>query len=595
MSILNEVLSGAHEDYSAGRRLESLPAETIGESAEIIAVYHAGDSMRLWQSCYRPAEEVHAEHVWILAGEKSVHLRAEGAGGICVSGKDRSVECGGPVSLREFRGYPDEDVLGNHFGAEIGNFSLTKTLAAFYWHTLIPCVIEGKNEDYPDGYVLSTLAQSVYAGTYPDVDHEFQIKGRIACGDQFDLQLIRRMIELQLKLMEEDPVKLWRDPCALQPNGNREYHVRRNSGDGKTNADMFLITGNVEVLESVWLLTARTGDLGWLGRQIEKLEGAASLTELCMDPMGRLWSDVFYEDQIIKDGMECMSACLAAHSFHLLAELENELGRIEKAQKYSGLEKTLAEMLRRPVPYGFWDEKNRHFIDWLDRDGAVHDHLHLLANCLPVVFHYCSSEQEECCRKLIQQEFDEFQRFPTFLSPRVGDYTPSEIGVPYDLCAAGRYWCWDAAYWAALGRPDVIVSQLEKVAGQAEADHYEMGERYDMNYIYYQDDKNWHGAERYYEYPCVFWWVTVRELGGIRPSLHHDLQWVPQKTGGLTIELQSWNVRCHTEKDQLSVRNLSDSRELDVEIDPSHFCAGGKTVTLRLRPGEEKILTEKDF
>ena len=53
------------------------------------------------------------------------------------------------------------------------------------------------------------------------------------------------MIELQFKLMVEDPEKLWRDPCAIQPDGTREYHVRRNSIDAKTNAEMFLVTGNI--------------------------------------------------------------------------------------------------------------------------------------------------------------------------------------------------------------------------------------------------------------------------------------------------------------------------------------------------------------
>lgn len=597
MNILKSIVYGTADDLAEGKRLSCLPAETIGEEAQIIAVYDSGDGLRLWQSCYgrQGRDSIQALHVWILAEGCTVHLQAEGAGRIPVFCDTRSIASDGPVTLRKYKGYPDADVLGNRFQVSAGNFSLTRTLAAFYWHTLIPCVIEGKDAHYPDGYVLSTLAQSVYAGTYPDVDHEFQIKGRTAVGDAFDLQLIRRMIELQLKLMEEDPIRLWRNPCALQPNGNREYHVRRSSGDGKTNADMFLISGNVEVLESTWLLTARTKDFTWLAGQIEKLEGAASLTELCMDPAGRLWSDVFYEDQIIKDGMECMSACLAAHGFHLLAELEQELGRDEKADHYFSLEKKLADMLRKPVPYGFWDVKEQHFIDWLDRDGVVHDHLHLLASCLPVLFHYCSGEQEAACRELIQREFQEFQRFPTFLSARTGDYTPSEIGVPYDLCAAGRYWCWDAAYWASLGRADVLISQLQKVAEQAELDRYEMGERYDMNYLYYRDEKNWHGAERYYEYPCVFWWVAVHELGGIHPSLHHDLTWVPQNMAGITIELRSWKIRCHTEEDRLVIQNLSDREELDVETDPRHFWKEGHSITVKLQPGQEKILTKRDF
>lgn len=118
------------------------------------------------------------------------------------------------------------------------------------------------------------------------------------------------------------------------PIGAREYHVRRNSSDNRTNADMFLISGNVEVLESAWLLTAMTKDTDWLAQHIRQLEGAASLTEHCIDQYGRLWSDVFYEDQIIEDGTECLSACLAANGFAKLAHLEKLLGRHEQAAHY---------------------------------------------------------------------------------------------------------------------------------------------------------------------------------------------------------------------------------------------------------------------
>lgn len=137
--------------------------------------------------------------------------------------------------------------------------------------------------DYPvgDGYVVSTLQREVYAGTYPDVDHEFQIKGRIAAGDRFDQGLVKRMLNLQLKLMREDPEGLYRDSCALQPGGVREYHVRRSSMDGETNAVMFLVTGNIEVIESAWLYVAASGDFEWLK---ENREGAGK----CAVPGDRL-------------------------------------------------------------------------------------------------------------------------------------------------------------------------------------------------------------------------------------------------------------------------------------------------------------------
>ncbi len=252
-----------------------------------------------------------------------------------------------------------------------GGELLADAAAGFYWGTMLPSVIERTTAaDYPDplGYVRSTMA-GMYAGTYPDVDHEFQIKGRMAWGSPLDLNVVRRMIELQLRLMREDPAGLWRDPCAVQPDGDREYHVRRGSMDRTENAVMFLVTGNIEVLESIWLYVARTKDLEWLGRHISDIEGAASGIEGYIDPLGRLWGDVYYEDQVIKDGRETMAQALAVRSFDLLAQLEDLLGRGAAAMRYREVRDGLSASLSQPLPGGWWDPEAGRFVDWVDRSG----------------------------------------------------------------------------------------------------------------------------------------------------------------------------------------------------------------------------------
>lgn len=489
------------------------------------------------------------------------------------------VECDGPIGVRfsdgsaevlldapaarliEHRALPHADVKGNEFVLDFaGGDLLADALAGFYWRTMLPCVVERTRASAladSGGYVLSTLA-STYAGTYPDVDHEFQIKGRIAWGDALDLAVVRRMIELQLRLMREDPEQLWRDPCAVQPSGEREYHVRRSSLDGSANATMFLVTGNVEVIESAWLYVARTNDLGWLRDHIADLEGAASFVESCVDGLGRLWSDVYYEDQVIKDGRETMAAALALRSFDLLASLEDLLGR---DHTYRELRDRLAAALVAPLPLGHWDPVEQRFVDWVDRSGRPHDHMHLLANILPVLVGAASLEQAAGVEAMVAREFDEFQRFPTFLSARIADYTDDEIGDggPYDLCAAGRYWCWDAAYWSSLGASAVLRDQLDRVARQGAADGYVMGERYDMQHVYYVDDKVWHGAAHYYEYPCVFSWVLITEYLGVRPTLEADLLIAPRVTGSVTLRQDAYRLRYAADDQGLTVTNLADT------------------------------------
>lgn len=498
----------------------------------------------------------------------------------------------GKIETEEFSGVPHCNILGERINLDFQNGrEFEEAVFQFYWKTLIPSIIERTQAmDYPvkDGYVVSTLQQEVYAGTYPDVDHEFQIKGRIGMLDKFDLEVVRRMLELQIKLMKEDPEQAWRNPCALQPGGHREYHVRRSSMDGSANAEMFLLTGNIEIIESVWFYLAATKDWEWLKKHKEELENVLSLVESCIDSQGRLWSDVYYEDQVIKDGRECIAAAFAAQSMAYMAALEKIAGDEDKEKKYLELAKKLSQALVKDSPEGFWDKNKGRFTDWVDRNSVVHDHIHLLANELPILFEFADREQKEAVEKLIEVNFNEFQRFPSFVSARIQDYTDDEIGDggPYDLCAAGRYWCWDFAYWAKRQRADILEEQLLKVCEQAKLDTYLMSERYDMNYVYYINDKNWHGAERYYEYPCVFIWNLLHMYLGVKPDIKYDLRIEPllRREGRVRFDGERQKVEYYIKDNHLSVKNLAD-RERSILV-----CWNGSEKVFCLKANETGVL-----
>ncbi|WP_199806845.1 MULTISPECIES: hypothetical protein [unclassified Streptomyces] len=545
-----------------------------------------------------PVELLGSGACWLLpadpdAAEPAWHLLADGPIGLRVDGDGRTVTVHAPsATLVAHRARPHADVDGAEFTLDLpGAQALADALAGFYWGTVLPCVVErttAAGYPDPDGYVISTLADT-YVGTYPDVDHEFQIKARLAWGSRTDQDVVRRMIDLQLRLMREDPQQLWRDPCAVQPDGDREYHVRRASADGSRNAVMFLVTGNVEVLESAWLYYARTKDADWLRDRVEDLEGAASCVVGCVDPLGRLWSDVYYEDQVIKDGRETMAASLAAHSFLLLADLEDVLGRAEQARLYRELAGRLGEAVRAPLPAGYWDGGSRRFVDWVDRSGRVHDHVHLLANVLPAMFGQADAVQTAHVLALVDGELEEFQRFPTFLAARVADYTDDEIGDggPYDLCAAGRYWCWDAAFWSWRRDGAMLRRQLDTVAAQGARDGYVMGERYDMDHVHYVDGSDWHGAAHYYEYPCVFAWVLFAEYLGVRASLTADLRLAPRVVGRGTVTLgqRAYQLTYRIDEDGFELVNTAGhARTFEVDLSgvggtgSSGVAAGGAPV-----------------
>jgi hypothetical protein len=490
-----------------------------------------------------------------------------------------------------------------------GGDAYAGVLAAFYWDTILPCVVERTRAvsfPDPDGYVLSTLAPDSYPGTYPDVDHEFQIKGRLAMGNRVDDDICRRMIELQLRLMREDPEGLWRNPCSVQPDGRREYHVRRGSRSGEANAVMFLVTGNVEVLEAAWLYVAATKDLDWLAERITDLEGAASLIEDWTDRYGRLWSDVYFEDSVVQDGRVCDAQAFAAHALHLLSDLETLADRPQRQAHYARMGRRLADTLVQPLPRGYWDADRERFANWVDRHGEVHDHVHLLSNVLPLVFGYASDEQRTAVLGLVDEHQNEFQRFPSFVAARIGDYTDDEISSPYDLCATGRVWCWDAAFHAWRRDGARLRRQLDQVVAQAARQGFVMGERYDMDHVFYVDGIDWHGAAHYYEYPCVYAWVLVHEYMGIQPSIAADLRIDPRldQPGRVALESDRWAVAYTFEDDAFVLENLAARpRTMDIDLRALYPGAGGFLVghesdsrprddrlLLAVEPGSRKII-----
>ena len=511
----------------------------------------------LWVLPLDPASRDHSWYLKLEGGDLSVKKTEAG---LTVTLHAKSVV----LSKSEAR--PHSDPFGHRFSLEIaGGVDFENALAAFYWGTILPSVVEktvAANFPYHNGYVLSTLNASAYAGTYPAVDHEFQIRGRLAIGSQVDLDVVRRMIELQFKLMNDDPESLYRMPTSVQPDGRREYHVRRNSMDRRQNAAMFPLTGDIEVIDESWRYYESRKDLAWLLANIRNLEHAAGLILSNTDQYGRVWSDVYYEDQVIKDGRVTQAQAFAAHALALLAHIENLLGRREEEVRFGREAKKMADVLIAPLPVGYWDRGNARFIDWVDRDGKSHDHIHLLANELPVVFEYATLEQAAQVRRLIEMHAEEFERFPSFVAAKIADYDKSEIGSggPYDLCAAGRYWYWDAAFRESQKQNLVLQEQLKTVAAEGAKDSYFMSERYDMDYVYYVDGKDAHGADKYYEYPNVFAAVLIEKLLGLTVTADTDLSIAPHLTsyGSVAFEIPEYAVRYTYSHDGFALTNLSD-------------------------------------
>lgn len=507
--------------------------------------------------------------VWLLpaaeGADESLLVRVPGECVVQCDGQAAVVR-GRELEVERHPRYPECDALGHAYTLTIPQGAeFAAALAAFYWGTMVPCVVERTVAlGFPeaDGFVFSSPATDRFAGTYPSCDDEFQIKGRIAFGNALDLAIVRRMIELTLRVLPGNPDGSWGCPCAVLPSGECEYYWSRATLDGTERAQMYRLSGNAEVLEAAWLYYAATKDRDWLAGCIEDLEGATRQIERFTDAQGWLDAAAFYEDAIIKNGYSTESAALVAHALQLLAELETVLGRTAAATRFGALAERIASRLTTAFPDGLWDAAQQRFLDWVDVQGRPHDHLHLLGNILPPLFGYATPAQRAAVARLMQAERAEYQRFPSFVAARIADYTAGEIGIhgPFDSCAMGRVWCWDAAYQQACGDGELLRDQLAAVAEQGRRTGWRMFERYDMDHVYFMDGNDGHGSPHYYEYPCVFAWVLIHEYLGIRPALAADLEISPRVVGDGEVRLTApqWAVACRFAGAEMTITNLAE-------------------------------------
>ena len=125
-----------------------------------------------------PLDAASKDHSWYLVLHGGSLSAGKPESGLTVTVRAQS------VTLSRAEARPHSDPFGHRFSLQFaGGAELEDALAAFYWGTMLPSVVEktmAANFPYSSGYVLSTLNVNSYAGSYPAVDHEFQIKGRLA-------------------------------------------------------------------------------------------------------------------------------------------------------------------------------------------------------------------------------------------------------------------------------------------------------------------------------------------------------------------------------------------------------------------------------
>jgi hypothetical protein len=202
---------------------------------------------------------------------------------------------------------------------------------------------------------------------------------------------------------------------AVRPNGHvisRWAYTNEDAMPG-TSTDKgfyeaqwgYLLDANPDVVTNVSELYDQTGDKLWVKTQQTSCEKALDwiikrdfnnngLVEMMTDSMqqkkGSDWIDIIwasYENAFVNAKLY--------HALTLWSKIEKQLGNIKKSDYYiSFAQKLKISFNKSTTEGGFWDEENKCYIHWREKDGSIHGrNLVTPVNFMAIAYGICDDKQ----------------------------------------------------------------------------------------------------------------------------------------------------------------------------------------------------------
>ena len=163
----------------------------------------------------------------------------------------------------------------------------------------------------------------------------------------------------------------------------------------------YLMDSNPDFVTNVSELYNICGDLKWVSNHKTTCEKALDymlkrdangnhlvemLTDSHLDKRGSDWIDIIwasYENAFVNAKLY--------YALTLWTDVEEQLGDITKANYYSNYAAELKKSFNKPTEEGgFWDNKNKWYIHWIDKDKSIHgDNLVVPVNLMAIVYGIC--------------------------------------------------------------------------------------------------------------------------------------------------------------------------------------------------------------
>ncbi|HWS00529.1 MAG TPA: hypothetical protein VN249_07920, partial [Prolixibacteraceae bacterium] len=203
---------------------------------------------------------------------------------------------------------------------------------------------------------------------------------------------------------------------AIQQDGrvlSRWAYLNEDAMPGKVTPEGFyeaqwgyLLDSNPDFVTNVSELYHQNGDLDWVRTHKVSCEKALEYM-LKRDSNKNHLVEMMTSDHSEKKGSDWIDIIWASYENAFInaklywalkhwAAIEKQLGDIEKAEYYadyaSGLKASFNNSTREG---GFWDEKNRWYVHWLDKDKSVHgNNLTVPVNFMAIAYGICDDEQK---------------------------------------------------------------------------------------------------------------------------------------------------------------------------------------------------------
>jgi hypothetical protein len=189
----------------------------------------------------------------------------------------------------------------------------------------------------------------------------------------------------------------------------------------------YLMDSNPDYVTNVAELYDQHGDLNWVRTFKSSCEKALDFM-IKRDSNGNHLVEMMTDSHTQKRGSDWIDIIWAAYenafvnaklyyALTLWAKIEDQLGDPVKAKHYGEYAAALKKSFNKPtVEGGFWDEKNKWYVHWLDKDGSVHgNNLVVPVNFMAIAYGICDDENRK--KAILDKTEEQMQKEDLFAWP----------------------------------------------------------------------------------------------------------------------------------------------------------------------------------